>query len=184
MFRNNAPFFLCNLICPKTDPDFNHFCIEFYRLYLFGFRHLAIIILSPEMVKDAQIPPSDGGEIFDEDIAQVLQQLIQSGEIDEKSAMDIMQAIQGGGAPGGDAGGAGGPPPGAGAPPDAGAAAPAGGPEGAPQPGGGSSGGAPGKPKKEEPKADDGPGKEASTIEGVIKASSTIADRLVAEMFK
>ncbi len=73
-----------------------------------------------------------GGEISDEDIAMVLQQLIQSGEIDEKTAMDIMQAIQGGGAPGGDAGGAGGPPPGAGAPPDAGARLPQGGPEGAP----------------------------------------------------
>ncbi len=135
------------------------------------------------MMGDQMPPGQDGSQISDQDIAQVLEQLIQSGEIDEKTAMDIMQALQGGGAPDAGGGGAGGAP-GGGMPPGMGGGAPdAGGAPGGPQAGTGpgapeDAGGPPEKPKKA-PK-DDGQEKDAS-VAGLIKFSSAQAARLVDE---
>jgi hypothetical protein len=108
--------------------------------------------------------PAESDDVSDEDIIAVLQQLIQSGQITQDVAAEIVQQLgMGGGAGGaggaGDAGGsgAGGPPPGAGA--DAGAGA------GGPPPGAG------GSPDDQTPEkaAAEVLSKTASVVDGIFK---------------
>jgi len=101
-------------------------------------------------------PSQGGGEVSDEDIVAVLEQLVQSGEVKPEEAQAIMQALMGGGA--GAEGGAGAAPGGeAGAPPaDAGAGA-----------------GGPPMPPEEA-----GPDAKAAYL--LVKSASAITDQLLA----
>lgn len=127
-----------------------------------------------------------GQEISIEQIMQVLEQMVQSGELPMQEAQQIAQELMGG--QGGDpSGGAGG----GGMPPGMGQGDPGGAPEGAGMPGGDGSGGAPGKAAKSKPKKeksdDDGNAKEASapiTVESFVKGAAAIADAAVEELLK
>jgi hypothetical protein len=118
-----------------------------------------------------------GEQVSDEEVAQVLQYLIQNGEIDEPTAMQIMQQLQGGGAGGAGGGGGGGMPGGT----DQGD--PGGMPEGAGTPGGDGSGGAPGKGASKKKKSDDDDAGNAKEAAAHLDAVAATANKLVDEAF-